>query len=317
MRGDGADGAAGDDTEDTPGRVLCRVGHWQLLGQVVGEERRTWQVGAERHDAECGDATAATGRDVRTSGRCVETRQKPWAQVRREAWAARRLQALVKGGRRPQARGRGCALRREVARRAQRLANFLVKTLAAWQSSVYRKRAADGMRQWQRHVESDARRSEVEGTRRKVRRQGMVVAMRAMARSRRLRSQVELGRLGLSLYLCVRDWRVNVMKQRTREEVKMMRKERKDARRHMEARRQGMVVALRAMARSRRLRTQIMVGRRAYFCVHDWRVNVMQEAQSTMVEVQMMHKERKDARRTSSMQWGFFFHEISRWRRWC
>ena len=113
-----------------------------------------WQVGAERHDAERGDATAATGRDVHTSGRRVETRQKPWTQVRREAWAARRLQALGKGTRRPQDRGRGSELRREVARRVKRLANFLAKTLTAWQSSLNRKSAADGVRKWQRRADA-------------------------------------------------------------------------------------------------------------------------------------------------------------------
>ena len=74
---------------------------------------------------------------------------------------------------------------------------------------------------------SNACRSDVEGTRRKVRRQGMVVALRAMVRSRQLRSQVELCRLDFKLYICVRDWRVNLMKQRTREKMTMMRKERK------------------------------------------------------------------------------------------
>ena len=149
MRGDGA---VGDAMEDTPGRVLCRVGHWQLLGEGVGEQRRTWQLGEGRHDAERGDATAATFRDVQTSGRCVETRQKPWAQGRREAWAVRRLQALEKGTRRTQERGRGSEMRRGVARRVQRVASFLAKTLPAWQSALNRKSAKDGVRQWQRQV---------------------------------------------------------------------------------------------------------------------------------------------------------------------
>ena len=269
------------------GAGWCR----QALMEESGEETRQRQLGLGLYEAEREDATAARWEERGVTRRRVDTRQKPWAQVRREAWAARRLQALVKGRRRPQARGRGSELRREVARRAQRLGNFLVKTLTAWQSSLCRKSAADGVRQWQRQVASDACRSQVEGTGGKARREGMVVALRAMVRSRQLRSLVELCRLDSKLYICVRDWRVSCRMQRNGEEVKMMCKERRDARRRKEARRQRMVVAFRATTRSRRLRSQAELCRldvTLCLCVHGWRVNAMQAAQRLMGGVDVL-----------------------------
>ena len=88
----------------------------QALMEESGEETRQRQLGLGLYEAEREDATAARWEERGVTRRRVDTRQKPWAQVRREAWAARRLQALVKGRRRPQARGRGSELRRDVAK---------------------------------------------------------------------------------------------------------------------------------------------------------------------------------------------------------